>query len=127
MKRRLTVCVLCIFVIVSFLAHSGCSQFQPHNVQPFLSSQPLQVENPSIETQSGTVFKEQLPRRREVVKPFKKGYLFGLEDLLEIKSPLSPEFNRIIRIDLDGCISYPLIGRIFASSLAYESVRRGGN
>jgi polysaccharide export outer membrane protein len=62
-----------------------------------------------------------MPQRREEVKPLGRDYLLGPEDVLEIMVLLSPELERTIRIGLDGYISYPLIGKVFATGLtSYE-------
>lgn len=119
--------VLYIFVIVMFLTHFGCSW--SHDIQPVsvvsppsaeLRSKPQDKDLP-LETQLEAAFKGRIPERREEAKPFGRDYLLGPEDVIEIKVLLSPELDRTIRIGLDGCISYPLIGKVLAAGLTpYE-------
>lgn len=113
--------ILYIFIIITSLTLSSCSQFRLHDVPPASVVQPPQGKDSPSESPLEAVFKGRIPQRREEVKPFDRDYLLGPEDILEVKVLLSPELDRTIRVGLDGYISYPLIGKVFATDLtSYE-------
>ncbi|HHT9125278.1 MAG TPA: polysaccharide biosynthesis/export family protein [Candidatus Brocadiia bacterium] len=120
-KRGAMFCALYVFIIVTFLTHSSCSQFRSHDVQPTPVAQPPQGKGFPLEDHLEAVFKGRKPEYQKEAKPFERDYLLGPEDVLEIKVLLSPELDRSIRIGLDGYISYPLIGKVLVAGLTpYE-------
>lgn len=62
--------------------------------------------------------------KNQEASPVEKEYLIGIGDVLEISVWQEPDISKVVFVRLDGRISLPLIGDVFAKGLSPEALSK---
>jgi polysaccharide export outer membrane protein len=62
------------------------------------------------------------PAKKQDIQPVQKEYLIGIGDILEISVWHEPDISKDVFVRLDGRISLPMVGDVFAKGLSPEAL-----
>jgi polysaccharide biosynthesis/export protein len=109
-----------LFVLALALALAGPVSAQ--QTQPSPLSQPVQSDNPQATPAPGGQTQQQ-PLQQLPPDTIRPNYVLGPNDQILIRAPEAEEIdNRPFRIDGDGNINLPLVGRIHAAGMTLQEL-----